>query len=111
MAGGVDWQKPNKLANIFTIGFDYSSISASSFDLNSFCSIENSFISMEFMRNPACSACCLRVKTDIFRFPRRPKSVNNCHVNCVCSRHSSGVAAIISMLSEYTSSRTPRTLR
>ena len=35
MAGRVDWQKPRKLANIFTIGFDFSSNSASSFDLNS----------------------------------------------------------------------------
>ena len=111
MAGRVDWQKPKKLANVFTTGFDFSSISASSFDLNSFSSVKNNFISMEFTMNPRYSACCLGVKTDFFRFPRKPKSVNNCHVSCVCYRHSSGVAAMISMLSKYTSSQTPRALR
>ena len=43
MAGRVDWQKPKKLANIFTTGFDFSSISASSFDLNSFSSVKKQF--------------------------------------------------------------------
>ena len=32
MAGRVDWQKPKKLANIFTTGFDFSRHSASSFN-------------------------------------------------------------------------------
>ena len=41
MAARVDWQKPKKLVNIFTNGFDFISISASSSDLNSFSSIGN----------------------------------------------------------------------
>ena len=40
MAGRVDWQKPKKLANIFTTGFDFSRHSASGFDLNSFSSVK-----------------------------------------------------------------------
>ena len=69
MAERVNRQKPNKLANIFTTGFDFSSISASSFDLNSFSSVKNSVILMKFTRNPRYSVCCLGVKTDFFRFP------------------------------------------
>ena len=52
MAGRVDWQKPKKLANIFTTGTDFSRHCASSFDLNSFSSFKIGFISMEFHEEP-----------------------------------------------------------
>ena len=69
MAGRVDWQKPKKLANIFTTGFDFSSISASSFDLNSFPSIKNNFISMEFTMTPGILLVVWVLKLTSLGFP------------------------------------------